>query len=68
MKAARQLGQMAMKARTSRVQLSRLMECRIPVGSSAQPWGPAIAKSMDIVVVSMGVMLPMVLAPVTKIM
>ena len=50
MKAARQLGQMAMKARTSRVQLSRLMmECRIPVGSSAQPWGPAIAKSMDIV-------------------
>ena len=48
MKAARQLGQMAMKARTSRVQLSRLMECRIPVGSSAQPWGPVIAKSMDI--------------------
>jgi hypothetical protein len=43
-----------------------MMECSIPVGSSAQPWGPAIAKSMDIVVVSMYVMLSMVLAPCNK--
>jgi hypothetical protein len=51
MKAARQLGQVAMKARRSRVQLrSTTIDWSNSIGRSAQPWGLAIANNMDIVV------------------
>jgi hypothetical protein len=51
MKAARQLGQVAMKARRSRVQLkSIIIDWSNSIGRSAQPWGLAIANNMDMVV------------------
>jgi hypothetical protein len=51
MKALRQLGQVAMKARRSRVQLkSIIIDWSNSIGRSAQPWGLAIANNMDMVV------------------
>jgi len=51
MKAARQLGQVAMKARRSRVQLkSIIIDWSNSIGRSAQPWGLATMNNMDTVV------------------
>jgi hypothetical protein len=66
MKTARQVGQVAMKARRSLVQLNLWMtESNMPSGSSAQPWGRDIAKSMVMVLLFMYVLLSMMLVPIT---
>lgn len=51
MNAERQLGQVAMNARRSRVKPNRtMMEYNSPSGMSAQPGGPSTMRSFDMVV------------------
>jgi hypothetical protein len=60
-KVARQLGQVAMKARWSRVQLrSIIIDWSNTVGSSTQPCGIATRNNMDIVVAGFMQLLSMV--------
>jgi hypothetical protein len=58
MKAAYQLGHVAMNARRSRDEPNMtMMECNISTGRFSQPWGPSMTHNMDMGVLEIWLML-----------